>query len=89
MKCQYCGKEYSDSVLPLHEARCPENPKNKPPKAKDTEKEQDKNKEPDVTPEEAEKENRGAVSLGNKMIDPPIAARAKRILVLAEKMGLL
>ncbi len=39
--------------------------------------------------EEAEKENRGAVALGNKMIDPPIAARAKRILVLAEKMGLL
>lgn len=22
MKCEYCGKEYSDSVLPIHQAFC-------------------------------------------------------------------
>jgi hypothetical protein len=26
MNCQYCGNEYSDSVLEHHEARCQEQP---------------------------------------------------------------
>lgn len=29
-KCQYCKTEFSNSVLHLHEDRCPKNPNNKP-----------------------------------------------------------
>lgn len=36
--------------------------------------------------EEAEKKGSGVVALGRKMIDPPVVARARRILALAEKM---
>ena len=24
LKCQYCGKEFSEKILPLHEERCTE-----------------------------------------------------------------
>lgn len=27
LKCQYCGKEFSEKVLPLHEERCIEKEK--------------------------------------------------------------
>jgi len=37
--------------------------------------------------EEAKAKGLGAVSLGRKMIDPPVAARAERILKLAKMMG--
>jgi len=36
--------------------------------------------------EEAEKKGSGVVALGRKMIDPPVVARARRILNLAEKI---
>ncbi len=39
--------------------------------------------------EEAEKRGAGVATLGTKMIDAPVAARARRILRLAEEMGLL
>ena len=39
--------------------------------------------------EEAEKQGSGVVSLGTKMIDAPVVARAKRTIELAQAMGLL
>ena len=38
--------------------------------------------------EEAQKRGSAVVALGRKMIDPPVVARAQRILRMAEKMGL-
>ncbi len=38
---------------------------------------------------EAEKKGLGVVSLGSKMIDPPVVNRARRTIELAEKLGLL
>ena len=38
--------------------------------------------------EEAQKKGSAVVALGRKMIDPPVVARAQRILRMAEKMGL-
>ena len=29
MKCVYCGKEFSDKIIKLHQKDCKENPKNK------------------------------------------------------------
>ena len=36
LKCQYCGKEFSEKILPLHEERCTEKEKEveKKPKKK-------------------------------------------------------
>ncbi len=39
--------------------------------------------------EEAEAKGRGAVSLGSKMIDPPVVKRAQRIVRLAHAMGMI
>ena len=39
--------------------------------------------------EEAEKQGSGVVSLGTKMIDAPVVARAKRTIELAQAMGLM
>ncbi|MDZ7374781.1 MAG: citrate lyase ACP, partial [candidate division KSB1 bacterium] len=39
--------------------------------------------------EEAERRGSGVATLGSKMIDAPVAARARKILRLAEEMGLL
>jgi len=39
--------------------------------------------------EEAEKKGSAVVALGRKMIDPPVVARAQKIITLARKMGLL
>ena len=38
--------------------------------------------------EEAERTGSGVISLGTKMIDPPVVARARRVLRLAEEMGI-
>ncbi|RKZ23989.1 citrate lyase ACP, partial [bacterium] len=38
---------------------------------------------------EAEEKGLGVIALGRKMIDRPVAERAKRILKLAEELGLL
>lgn len=38
---------------------------------------------------EAERRGLGVVSLGSKMIDPPVVIRAQRTITLAEKLGLL
>ena len=29
MKCVYCGKEFSEKIIKLHQKDCKENPKNK------------------------------------------------------------
>jgi citrate lyase subunit beta/citryl-CoA lyase len=39
--------------------------------------------------EKAEKEKLGVVSLGSKMIDPPVVKRALRTVRMAEALGLL
>ena len=39
--------------------------------------------------EEAEKKKLGVVSLGSKMIDPPVVKRALRTVKMAEALGLL
>ena len=39
--------------------------------------------------EEAEKKKLGVVSLGSKMIDPPVVKRAQRTVTMAEDLGLL
>jgi citrate lyase subunit beta/citryl-CoA lyase len=38
---------------------------------------------------EAEEKGLGVVSIGSKMIDPPVVNRARRIIDLAEKLGLM
>jgi citrate lyase subunit beta/citryl-CoA lyase len=38
--------------------------------------------------EEAERTGAGVISLGTKMIDPPVVARARRVLRVAEEMGI-
>jgi len=38
---------------------------------------------------EAEATGSGVVSLGSKMIDPPVVKRAQRIIQMAEKLGLM
>ncbi len=38
---------------------------------------------------EAEEKGLGVVSVGSKMIDPPVVARARRIITLAEKLNLI
>ena len=38
--------------------------------------------------EEAERSGSGVISLGTKMVDPPVVARALRVLRVAEEMGI-
>jgi citrate lyase subunit beta/citryl-CoA lyase len=37
--------------------------------------------------EEAQQRGRGVVSLGSKMIDPPVVARAQKLVERAKKVG--
>ena len=39
--------------------------------------------------DEAEQKGRGVVSLGSKMIDPPVVKRSLRTVEMAERLGLL
>lgn len=64
-------------IQPIHEAFAP------------TEQEVDKAKKIVLAFEEAERKGLGVVSLGSKMIDPPVVKRAIRIIDLALKSGIL